>query len=366
MRHLRFLAVAIATSVALGCAQDSATAPANSASMAAASEVGSSFKRHGLTVLSQNIYVGADVDAIITALNSPDPNDDIPVLVQQIGVLGETDFPTRAAALARIIARERPDLVGLSEVSRIDIDLPPLGIAYHVDFGEEIGRALRREHLPYRVAASIKNFTAAPAPGISLVDYDIVLVNRDRVRVGSGVVSKLFTNNVGPIAPGVSLSYGFVSVPVTVAGVRYKVVTTHLQDDVGGIDLSLLRASQMQDIVVSLGDAPHAVVMGDMNDGAGTPMYQVALAGGFSDVWAVLEPGSEGFTCCHSSTLTDARIPDQRIDLILARGLGRNQDPVVGLIRRLGVLPSEMFPGPAHPIFLSDHLGLLATLHRPE
>jgi len=95
-------------------------------------------------------------------------------------------------------------------------------------------------------------------------------------------------------------------------------------------------------------------------------MYQLALAGGFTDVWAELRPGTDGFTCCHSDNLTDARILNQRIDYIFTRGFDRKGDPVDGFIRLLGVLPGEQFPGPAHPIYLSDHAGLVATLVAPR
>jgi hypothetical protein len=104
--------------------------------------------------------------------------------------------------------------------------------------------------------------------------------------------------------------------------------------------------------------------MGDLNDFVATPMYQVATGAGFTDVWAALRPGLDGFTCCHASDLTDSRIPDQRIDYVFARGFGHHGDPVDGWIARFGLLPREMVQGPLHPIFVSDHIGLVAALHR--
>src|SRR5206468_2756837 len=67
-------------------------------------------------VMTQNMYVGADLDAVIAALASPDPNDDVPALLGAIQTLGRTDFPARADAIASTIARSRPDVVGLQEV----------------------------------------------------------------------------------------------------------------------------------------------------------------------------------------------------------------------------------------------------------
>ncbi|MFN8653995.1 MAG: endonuclease/exonuclease/phosphatase family protein [Gemmatimonadales bacterium] len=316
--------------------------------------------------MSRNIYVGADVDAVIGALSSPDPADDVPALLQAVGTLQETDFSVRADGFAREIARTRPDIVGLLEVSQIDIDLDltPLGgphIVAHEDFLPEIQAALARHRLPYRVAASNRNFAVEPVPGVKLVDYDVTLIGPG-VHLEPGVVAKNFATNVGPVAPGVSLTYGYVLIPVRVHGQQYTVLTTHLQDDVGGTDLSLLRAAQMQEAVAALPATHPAVIIGDLNDEAGTPMYQVAAGAGFSDAWAVLRPGQPGYTCCHSTVLTTTRVPNQRIDFVLARGFGRGSLPVGGFVARTGFLPWEMLAGPLHPIFVSDHLGLVAWL----
>ncbi|HWA56113.1 MAG TPA: endonuclease/exonuclease/phosphatase family protein [Gemmatimonadales bacterium] len=354
---------------ALGCSQDTPSGPTAVESDPSSIRVPVPPAAHQLVVLSRNIYVGADVDAVIAALSTPDPNDDIPALLEAVATLHETDFSVRAEGFAREVGWFRPDVVGIVEVSRIDIDLDltPLGgphIVAHEDFLPEIRAALARHHLNYRVAASNLNFTVEPIPGIRLMDYDVTLVGPG-VRVDQDVVARNFTTNVGPVAPGVSLTYGFTLVPVTVQGRSYRVATTHLQDDVGGTDLRLLRAAQMQELVGLIPSDRPAVIMGDFNDPAGTPMYQLALGAGFTDVWAALRPGLPGYTCCHSSDLTDSRVPGERVDFVLARGFETRHDPVTGFIARFGLLPQEMLPGPMHPIYVSDHIGLVAWLRRP-
>jgi len=59
-------------------------------------------------VMTQNLYVGTDVDAVLAALMTSDPGDDVPALFAAIETLEKTDFPTRAGAIADEIARERP------------------------------------------------------------------------------------------------------------------------------------------------------------------------------------------------------------------------------------------------------------------
>lgn len=351
--------------LALGCAGESPTTPVSEAgdeaNLALPGPAG-----HQLVVMSRNIYVGADVDAVIGALSTPNPADDVPALLQAVATLQETDFTVRAEGFAREVARFRPDVIGLVEVSRIDIDLDltPAGgphIVAHEDFLPEIQAALARHDLHYRVAASNRNFRVEPVPGVALVDYDVTLIGPG-VHLEAGVTARNFVANVGQIAPGISLTYGYVMTPIRVRGERYAVLATHLQDDVGSTDLSLLRAAQMQEAVAAVPSAVPGVILGDLNDQAGTPMYQVAAAGGFSDAWAVLRPGQPGYTCCHASNLTTSRIPDQRIDFVLARGFARDDQPLGGFILRTGFLPWEMLTGPAHPIFVSDHAGLVAWL----
>lgn len=350
---------------ALACTPELTTTP-EGATPEEASQLAPVWGEDGLVVMSQNMYVGADVDAVIAALASPDPDDDLAVLQTQIGVLQETDFPTRAAAIADAIARYRPHVVGLSEVSTIDIDLTALGlpVVYHVDFLAQLEQALQDRQLRYRVAGQETNFEAAPLPGIRLVDRDVLLVDARRVRVGQDVTARNYSTNLGPVAPGVSLARGFVSVPIVVAGTRYQVATTHLESDLAGIDLGLLRAAQAQELASVIGEARRAVVMGDLNDLAGSPMYQVLLAAGFSDAWAALRPGTDGFTCCHASNLTNDRVPDRRIDYVFTRGFGGHYDPVDGFIRRISFWPWEMVSGPFHPIWASDHAGLVAWFDR--
>lgn len=365
MRHRFTFLIAGLAFLAAACSRD-ATGPEPAATATDNPAVLRFGHDRGLVVMSLNMYVGADVDAIIGALATPDPADDAAILIQQAGVLGETDFPTRAAGLADLVARERPHVIGLMEISKIDLELPPAGISYHVDFLAEITKAFRARHLHYRVAAKERNFVAAPTPGVSLEDYDVMLVDARRVAVGREIIARTFTVNLGLVAPGVTLARGFVSVPINVGEERYRVTSTHTEADLAGNNLGLLRAAQMQELVGAIGDARHAVVMGDLNDFVGSPMYQVLQAAGFTDVWAALQPGAEGFTCCHASNLTDARALNQRIDYIWTRGFQRHDAPVEGFIRRFNVGPDELLAGPVHPIYLSDHAGLIAYLDPPR
>jgi endonuclease/exonuclease/phosphatase family metal-dependent hydrolase len=310
-----------------------------------------------VTVMTRNMYVGADVDAVIEALVSPDPADDQAALIGAITTLQETAYPARAAAIANEIAGARPHVIGLQEVSKVDISLPPLGVDVHLDFLPRLLAELAARGLRYDVAATMRNIEAAPFPGVSLVDEDVLLVDPDRVEVHA-TDARRFSANVGPVAPGVVLARGWVSASVTVGGRTYTVASTHLES--GGVaGLDQLRAAQAAELAGALSGAAPAILVGDLNDVPGSPMYQVLSGAGFTDVWAELRGAAVGHTCCHDSGLSN-QVPrfDERIDYILVR----DSDPVKGRIWLVGEVPADQVNGPSHPLWASDHAGLIARL----
>jgi hypothetical protein len=316
--------------------------------------------RSEISVLTRNLYVGADVDAVIGALQTPDPADDLPALVTAIETLGRTDFPSRAAAFAGEIARARPHVVGLQEVSQVDVVLPPLGVAIHLDFLPTLLSELAARGLPYVVASQVKNIEAQPIPGVSLVDYDVMLVDRRRVKVletGSGT----FATNLGEVAPGVVLRRGWVTARAVVDGETYTFASTHLESgQVAG--LAQIRAAQAGELIQVLSGPRRVVLMGDLNDVPGSPMYQALLAGGYRDAWTGLRPRAAGLTCCHAPDLSNS-VPqfDERIDYVFLRLPHRHRGPS-WRVRLIGEDPADRIQGPAGPIWPSDHAGLLLRL----
>jgi endonuclease/exonuclease/phosphatase family metal-dependent hydrolase len=313
-------------------------------------------------VITRNLCVGTDVDAVILALRSEDPVDDATALAQAVETLQRTDFPARAAAIADEIAESVPHVVGLQEVSRIDITLPLLGADIHQDFLATLLDELGERGLEYEVAAEVRNIESVPAPGVSLVDSDVLLVDRRRVSV-LATVSQNFSDNVGEVAPGVILRRGWVSATVAVEGVELVVASTHLESG-SFTGFAELRAAQIQELVESLDPARPAVLMGDLNDIPGSPMYQVLEGAGFVDAWQALRPGIAGFTCCHAHDLSN-QVPTlvSRIDYIFARGLEHPEAGLQGTVELLGDEPDDRVEGAVLAVWPSDHAGLAAELH---
>jgi endonuclease/exonuclease/phosphatase family metal-dependent hydrolase len=326
-----------------------------------------------VSVYSQNLYVGANVDDVITAFGVSQEAA-LAALAQAVTTLHRTSFPTRAAAIVDQIARTRPDVIGFQEGSKIDVDLSPIGfpLVAHEDFLATLQAALAARGLgQYAVVDTITNIQVSLLSGlVSLVDYDIMLVNTERVTVGSAF-KKTFDHNNG-LVNGINLVRGYIGAQVTIDGRDYVVVTTHTEGtDISPlVDYHQLHAQQMQEIVdrVNLAALP-AIVMGDLNDSDGTPMYQTMLDAGFTDVWRSLRPGVAGPTCCHLDDLSDptpnAGRFEQRIDFVFTRGLGGAARDVMGRITRFGLNPSDRLDGPGGTIWPSDHAGLEATLLFP-
>src|SRR3989442_1354104 len=321
-----------------------------------------------IAVMTQNLYVGADVDLVIRALGTSDPGDDLPALLFAIETVGKTDFPARAAAIADEIARTRPHAVGLQEVSQINIDLRPLGVPAVVnqDFLALLQDALAARGLHYQVAAMSDNINVNLVSGlVRLRDHDALLIDADRVTVNEAG-GQDFSVNLGQVAVGIVLIRGWVFARTTIAGQSYTFASAHTEANLAGAPPGLLeqiRAAQVGEMVGAIGSSERVVLMGDLNDTPGSPMYGVLASAGYTDSWAAMHPGAQGLTCCHVADLSD-QVPnfDQRIDYVWTRGFARDDGKIQGSITRFGDVPAERLPGPAYPIWPSDHAGLVADL----
>ena len=369
MKSLWNLLTVAAVLVVPACADDATpTGPVAPDEASLDAHRGRSVGGRGLTVMTQNLYVGTDVDAVIAALASPDPDDDIPALLTAVATVERTDFPARARALAREIRRRRPEVIGLQEVSVIGVDIPPLGVSVHLDFLQILQAALHAEGLEYAVGASQVNFTAAPAPGISLSDLDVILVDQGRVTV-TATSAHTFSANLGVVAPGVDLQRGWVTIEAEIGGRSYTIANTHTEGT-GPDELLLgLHQYQLMELVATLGTASPAIVLGDLNTTPGTPGYDELVNGGFTDAWATLRPGVDGFTCCHLADLSNLRAPfTERIDYVWTRGLGdtHGRHRLLGQADLYGDVPSDRIRNSAGQlIWPSDHAGLTANILLP-
>ena len=112
-----------------------------------------------LTVMTRNLYVGADIFRVVEA----DPGLILPTIIEVYATVVQTNFGERAEALADEVLLHQPHLIGLQEVSLIRRQFPgdvfdgnPVPATdVDMDYLQMYLDALAARGLNYTVAASV-------------------------------------------------------------------------------------------------------------------------------------------------------------------------------------------------------------------
>jgi endonuclease/exonuclease/phosphatase family metal-dependent hydrolase len=317
-----------------------------------------------VTVMTRNLYLGANLDAIVQAKTPPEAFAAVEKGWQQVQA---NDFPIRARGIAREIAQVKPDLVGFQELTLYRTQTPAdftVTPATHVvlDYARELRRALATRKLKYRFVA-IAPWTDAELPSGNPPTMDIRLTVRDGLLVRNAKNLKVLSvrktqyMTTTPLFGGLVVAKrGYIDATVSLNGRRFTVATTHLE--------SFSNASQVaqgQELGASLsaGKLP-TVLLGDLNsraDGTGTPTHANLLALGFRDAWTEAHPSDVGLSCCHGDDLRELGGPFySRIDYVLLRNGFRAV--AAGIV---GDKPADRVGG----LWPSDHAGVWARLRLP-
>lgn len=334
-----------------------------------------------LTFMTRNLYYGADFDPVVAAALAGDPGALVTAVTKAWKNVEATDFAKRARALADEIEIARPDLLGLQEValyrSQPASDAfgpePTPATAVALDFLEILLTTLSARGLEYEVVASVASIDAEfPRIGgdgvtlqdLRLTDRDVLLARAGLSREGvvlSNARSGLYEAAV-PIADGLDLPNGWVSVDVALGGRSIRVVSTQL-----AADFEDLQRAQAEELLADLEARPagmDAVVVGDFNSDAlggggrnATGTYADVLAAGLVDAWPLAEPGAPGATWGRDPLLEDAPAPfTERIDYVFFQG------PLA--VVRADLLGESAADRP-HDRKPSDHAGVAVTLRVP-
>jgi endonuclease/exonuclease/phosphatase family metal-dependent hydrolase len=329
-----------------------------------------------ITVMTRNIYVGTNVDAVLGA-QSP---EEVPVLVAQaFQTLLSTDFRERAQTLADEIEQNSPHLIGLQEVSTIRTQSPGDAViggttpAENVlfDYLAILMEALQARGLHYRVAGitqnadvevpMVVNVSPLAFDDVRLTDYDVVLARQDVQTSDVAQVNyqaRLVVPSFGAVIPR-----GYVALDAKIGCNRIRFVNTHLEP-ASIPELLPIQMGQAQELVASLqNESLPSIVVGDLNTEALTgDTYQFLAGQGYVDVWTQKRNRDEGAgnTCCHDPDLRNTTVHlDQRIDLILAKGNGASADRFSkgATVRVVGDELRDRTPSGLWP---SDHAGVVA------
>lgn len=316
-----------------------------------------------VTVMTRNIYLGADLTPAIAAQS---PSAFLGAVAQIYGTVLANDFPRRAEALAAEVAATHPDLIGLQEVSRWTV----LGNspAPSLDYLAIVQAQLSARGLHYAVAGVSNNAHIGPVPLVGpfcrstglfdclLVfdDRDVILVNADRTglsvsgaRTGRYVAQQTVSTPVGPL----SFDRGWVTVQVGLGNHRFRFASTHLETEAA----PAVQQAEGREFLAAVQQPGKVLAVGDFNsaaDGSTTDTYGFLTGDYFRDA----APGV-GPTCCQNGTLSNPVSQNtSRIDLVLTHG---------SLLPKAAVTTGAT-PFQTHaPYWAADHAGVVATLRLP-
>jgi hypothetical protein len=359
-------------------------------------------------VLTQNQYLGANLDPIVAAETPEGANY---AMIQALIEVSNNNYPERVQALAESILDKQPHLVALQEVFAFDCD-DPFGTKqcdeFPNAFSDHLGLTMAALGDGYTVAAEVQNLTLAPqvlpAPlpaGVPLIldpakppvvirviDRDVILARSDvettPVEFGCSKPSLDGCNFefVAPVSVGgipVNIERGFVAIDATVNGMAYRFFNTHLEVKLLGGDMAAaaLQPAQATELWLAIlgtfDPQKRLLVAGDFNSSPvdispiGVPTaYQQLVGGvlidgtplpfGLIDTWNLRPGNSDGFTCCELADLSNAPSQhDERIDLVFAL-------PGPGGKVKANVLDAEVKDKTLSGLWPSDHASVSVEL----
>jgi endonuclease/exonuclease/phosphatase family metal-dependent hydrolase len=322
-------------------------------------------KTTDVTVMTRNLYLGADIITLATAADRNDFENKATALFQTVT---QTDFAARSALIADEIKKTRPDFIGLQEVAlwRRGADgvkdgstTPATTVVY--DWLDDLDRELKERKLKYRVVKFQDEFDFE---GPSSLGYDIRFTQRDAILVRVDKKIKVKSPKGANYKAGLQVPLtaigqtadvkrGYVSVDATVNGAKFRFVNTHLEaySEAIGTD-------QARELTAGPGKYKgQTIVTGDMNSELGSdnsdPIDHL-IGFGFDDTF-FSKTKRDTKTCCQSESVANQQSElKSRIDFVLAKPKVAVKKSVV-----VGNNPAIRTAGGLWP---SDHAGVVSTL----
>ena len=333
--------------------------------------VAASAKSPDVTVMTRNLYLGADLDPLIAAATT-NPATVPFVAGTTFGHVVANDFPARAQAIAAEVAARQPDLIGLQEVSTFSFGAfnnPAPATTPVIDYLQILQATLAAAGLHYAVVSNpnVEADNEVPAilgPNPATDFHDIRLTTSNAILARTDRPGLTVSNPQGaPFANQVSVlgqptSRNWQTVDVTADGKRFRFLNSHLEAFAGN---EAVRTAQARELAAGpLQSTLPVVAVGDFNSNPGSATggaYGVLTSpsqGKLRDAWTATHPGDPGLTCCRAELLSVADAPfDQRLDLVLGVPQVKAQSAtIVGLAQVAGRYPS-------------DHAGVVSTLRVP-
>jgi hypothetical protein len=357
-----------------------------------------------VTVMTRNLYLGADINRPVTAALTAQAQGKTPqeILVALANaahvtrdIVDRTNFPLRAGLLADEIARTEPDLIGLQEVAwwrHGPLQLNLVGVSNaettDYDFLQILLDALAARGEDYRAVSvgsradvESPSFTGSPfdqtmgadARDIRLTMRDVILMHvEDGLAVAPVGGDTVYAHNLSVQVAGVTLRFdrGYQWVDVRAGATSFRFVNTHLE--AFSSDLALAQAAEL--LAAAPATDRTTVFVCDCNSDPlnssikpidhvphSAPYDLITGAGGFTDEWLEFAPAELGWTSGLSELVNDATAAGftHRIDMVFGR-TASGGSLVVDRGEVTGTDVADRDPGTG--LWPSDHGGVVLRL----
>jgi endonuclease/exonuclease/phosphatase family metal-dependent hydrolase len=303
-----------------------------------------------------------------------------------------TNPKDRAAAIAKEIRANQPDLVALQEVSILrkgsgatpnDPKIPATEVKH--DQLQLLRDALNDVHEHYETVAVIPNsdvqFPSTLGFVVRLTDRTVILAraSSNRLKLSNVQVEQFLAQPV--VSSQLTGRFGWGSVDVEVGDRKFRFVTTHLTPvALDQPQLIAIQKAQALELIQSAGkpDLPGGSVLpvvyaGDFNTVAGLDTYKILVDNsGRIDAWQKKNPMAScpeprpagdhdrsGCTCCQDPNLSNPMSKlDHRIDLVI---VPPNTD-----ITEVRLVGADLADQTSSHLWPSDHAGVVAILKPPR
>lgn len=317
-----------------------------------------------LSILTWNLYLGADVSRVI-AVDSAS----LPARVAKVWeIVNKTNFHVRAKAIAAAICREQPDVVALQEVCRwstlyrlpLEQEWRPEIVEY--DFLRILLDELKASGESYFPAVRSPGIdvllSAAHGPDIRLEDSLVLLLRTGRSLTGlkwARPRAGRFAANLRTTLDGDSfeIKRGWVSVDLHRGSQALRIINTHLE-----FFSAAVQPAQLAEILSGPAKFSGPVILtGDFNAYPGSDTWSMLKSSGYVDAWDVAGAGP-GYTSGRNEDLRDSQPALKvRIDWTMCRG------PMQVL--QTSLLGADLSDRTRGGMWPSDHAGLCTKVSVP-
>jgi endonuclease/exonuclease/phosphatase family metal-dependent hydrolase len=355
----------------------------------AASDAAPKKKAEPVTVMTRNLFLGADLSPGLGAGNLQELSNAAGQILNQVD---DNDFRDRSKILAGEIKKKKPDLVGLQEVAwwrtapcSLGV-FPPKATTTHSDFLKLLLKQLNKGRTDYRVVITQPEFDFEVPVNVDgdestgtdlgvikgcetngrLTMRDVILAKKGGVKTTAprgGNFDHLLTVAPGGV-PNIDVTRGWTRVDAKVDGSpKFRFVNTHLEAFDDETQVPSIRAQQAGELVAPGGPATGrlpVILVGDLNSDVDTEVTpgDAQADPAMLDAGFVERSTSDPLGCCLQADVLsvagggDVSQFDHKVDHVMTNAPKR-----VKLISSsvTGRQPVKGFWG-------SDHAGLASTL----